>query len=100
MTKLCMRLGALKKEYGELTDGEYRELLLLNRRFAFGRVCEKTAVITVLNNDDGEAELEFGAPVATSNLYDLLGNARVTELKDGRIRVVLSPNSGTVLYLF
>lgn len=100
MTKLCMRLGALKKEYGELTDGEYRELLLLNRQFAFGRVCEKTAVITALNNDDGEAVLEFGAPVAASNLYDLLGNARVAELKDGRIRVVLSLNSGTVLYLF
>lgn len=99
VTKLCRTLGAFKKEYRELTDGEYRELLLTNRQFAFGRVCEQTAMVTALNNDDNEAVLEFGAPVGVSEFTDLLEQGKEVEVKDGRVRIVLPANTGTVLYL-
>lgn len=99
ITKLCMQLGELKKEYEELTSGTYQELLLTNRQFAFGRVLEKSAAITALNCDDEPAVLEIKAPVAAEEVTDLLGIAEKITFRDGKICVTLAPNSGTVLLM-
>lgn len=99
VTKLCMQLGQLKKDYIELTDGRYQELLLTNRQFAFGRVLQESAVITALNCDDADSVLEINAPVSASHATDLLGMAEKMEYQDGKLRVTLSPNSGTVILL-
>lgn len=99
VTRLCRELGALKKEYPELTDGTYQELLLNNRQFAFGRVCDSSMVMTVLNSDEEEAVLDIPCPVAASEAVDLLGMASSLAYADGRIRVTLAGNSGTVVYV-
>lgn len=99
VTKLCMELGAMKKEYPELTEGIYRELVLTNRQFAFGRVCEKTAMITALNCDDGEAKLEVPCPVTAADALDLLGMASEVSVENGKIYVTLAANTGTVIYV-
>ena len=75
VTLLHRELGRLKKEYRELTDGAYRELLLKNRQFAFGRVLDNSAVIVAMNNDDAPARLEIPLPVAASQVTDLLAKA-------------------------
>ena len=72
VTKLCRKLGRLKKEYRELTDGRYQELLLTNRQFAFGRLFDNSGVIVALNNDDAPAHLEIPVPFAASVAVDLL----------------------------
>ena len=99
VTVLCQKLGAMKKQYKELTEGEYKELLLMNRQFAFGRVCSDTAMVTALNNDDEEATLDIGAPVGAGNAVDMLGLATKVEYQGGRLRVTLPANTGTVIYL-
>lgn len=99
ITRLCMELGALKLQYAELTEGTYQELLLTNRQFAFGRVCEHSAMITALNNDDDEAVLEIPCPVPTESAVDLLGIAVSVNYENGRVRVTLAGNSGTVIYV-
>lgn len=99
VTRLCVQLGQLKKDYRELTDGKYQELHLTNRQFAFGRVLEGSAVITALNCDDEPAVLEFNAPVTAENASDLLGLAEQTEYQGGRLRVTLPANTGTVILL-
>ncbi len=99
VTRLCMELGAMKKKYAELSEGRYQELLLKNRQFAFGRVCDRSAMITALNNDDGEAALDIPCPVPTEEAADLLGMALSVKYEDGRLRVTLAGNSGTVIYV-
>ena len=99
ITKLCMRLGQLKKEYPELTDGQYKELLLTNRQFAFGRVLQNSAVVTALNCDDAPAVLEIHAPVSAEQAVDLLDGAEQFTYRDGMLKITLQPNSGTVLLL-
>lgn len=99
LTEICAKLGALKKEYRELSEGQYQELLLTNRQFAFGRVLSNSAVVTALNNDDNEAVLEINAPVGASYAVDLLQGAKQVEYKDNHLRVTLAANSGTVLLL-
>lgn len=99
VTKLCLELGALKKNYPELTEGAYQELLLTNRQFAFGRVCDGSAMITALNSDDGEAVLDIPAPVSAAQAVDILGMASSVQYENGNLRVTLPANTGTVIYL-
>ena len=72
ITRLITRLGQLKKDFKELTYGDYKELALTNRQFAFARTLNGSAVITVLNNDDGPAHMEINLPVAANTAVDLL----------------------------
>jgi hypothetical protein len=72
LPKLIARLGQLKKDFTELTDGEYKELTLTTRQFSYARIQDGRAVITVLNNDDSPAHLEIPLPVNASEAVSLL----------------------------
>jgi glycosidase len=72
LTKLFMKLGKLKERFAELTDGEYEELLLTNRQYAFARKLGNSAVITALNNDDAPSHLEIRLPISAGKAVDLL----------------------------
>lgn len=98
VTALCARLGAMKKEYPELTYGEYKELHLTNRQFAYGRTLDGNCIVTALNCDDAPADMEFGVP-ADGNVTDLLGCSENVRYENGRISVTLPANTGTVLYI-
>ena len=52
LTELLKKLAGLKKDYEELCLGEYKELLLQNRHYAYARVYNGQTCITVLSNDD------------------------------------------------
>ena len=104
ITNLCVQLGQLKKDYIELSKGKYQELMLTNRQFAFGRVLDKSAVITVLNNDDKEAECSVKLPVAATEAVKLLkgisedSRAEKVEgvIEEGMLKVKLPANSAMV----
>ncbi len=102
ITGLCRSLALLKKEYPALNEGEYRELYLRNRQFAFGRILDGNGVITALNCDDAPAEFTVPLPFAAQSmenlLEDLVPEAKA-ELEDGSIKVVLPANTGLVLSL-
>lgn len=98
VTALCARLGAMKKEYPEFTYGEYKELHLTNRQFAYGRALDGNCIVTALNCDDAPADMEFGVP-ADGNVTDLLGCSENVRYENGRISVTLPANTGTVLYI-
>lgn len=72
LTKLFRKLGRLKEQFAELTDGAYEELLLTNRQYAFARKLNNSAVITAMNNDDAPAHLEIRLPINASKAVDLL----------------------------
>lgn len=98
-TKLCAQLGRLKKDYRELTEGRYQELQLTNRQFAFGRLLAGSGMVTVLNCDDAAATVECNVSVEAVQGYDMLGLAEQVEYQNGRLRVTLPANTGTVVLL-
>lgn len=97
--ELCSRLGQLKKEYSELTQGRYQEMMLTNRQFAFGRILADTAVVTALNCDDQPAVLQIQSPVQLHQSKDLLEMADQVKVQGDTIRITLPANTGTVLHL-
>lgn len=99
-TILCQKLGQLKKDYPVLTYGEYKELHLTNRQFAYGRVKDAEAMLIALNCDDEAATFEIPSPVAIAEIEDVLETKDVEiEHADGKVRVTLPANTGTVLYV-
>ncbi len=69
---LFTKLGKLKQRFPELTYGDYQELYLTTRQFAFARVLDGKAVVTALNNDDNPAHMEINLPVGASQAINLL----------------------------
>lgn len=95
------QLGALKKEYPELTDGAYQELLLTTKQFAFARTLEGKSIIVCLNNDDAPAHLEINLPIQANTVATLLESSSATapKLENGKLLVDLDKNDGTVLII-
>lgn len=72
ITALTARLGAIRKQYKELSYGSFEQLLLTNRAYAFARILDGKAVIVAVNNDDNPVDLTIKVPVAASSAVDLL----------------------------
>lgn len=95
---LLRRLGQLRQQYKELSEGEYKELLLTNRQFAFGRIKEQTAIVTVVNNDDAEVTMQVPIPVG-EKAVDLM-TMEYLPVNDGKIQVTIERNNGRMLHCF
>ena len=61
--KLHKALGKIKARFPEVTWGDYKELNLTTRQYAYARILDGKAVITALNNDDNPAHMEISLPV-------------------------------------
>lgn len=95
-TALIARLGKLRQESHILAYGEYRELLLTNRQYAFARSFEGQEVITAVNNDESEAVLHIPYQGGqTSFTGALTGNTYQAE--NGQIEVTLPSCGGDIL---
>ena len=99
ITALCVKLGELKKQYPELSEGQYQELSLTNRQFAYARALSETAMITLLNCDDEPTTITVQAPVGATSATDMLGQAEQVYYENGQLQVTLPANCGTVIYL-
>ena len=107
ITNLCLQLGQAKKDYEELYTGEYREMFLTNRQYAYGRMSDNSAVITGLNNDDKPAvfyvDLPFEAKEAVNIIKapDVDGKAAGASisLTGKRLHFMLPANYGMVVHV-
>ncbi|MDD5833084.1 MAG: alpha-amylase family glycosyl hydrolase [Clostridiales bacterium] len=93
--KLISALARIRTGSEALRSGEYRELILTNRQYAFSRGNGDGAVLTVVNNDDSEAVMEL--PVSGNTIYvGMLGGGRYIP-DGGLIRLTVGANSGEIL---
>ncbi|MCR4656860.1 MAG: alpha-amylase [Lachnospiraceae bacterium] len=93
-TKLIAALGKVRKETPELSYGDYKELCLTNRQYAFSRGYNGRNVIVTVNNDDGDAPMTVPADSAPEYTGALSGE-KVT-VNNGSIRVTVKGNSGEI----
>ncbi len=93
-TKLIAALGRIRQDNPELSYGDYKELQLTNRQYAFSRGFEGRNVIVTVNNDDGDSEMTLPAYGASEYVGALSGEA--VPVRDGQIRVKIKGNSGEI----
>lgn len=101
LLNLIRRLGILKKEYRELTEGAYEQMMLTNRQFAFARKCQDSAVITALNNDEQPAFFELPLMYSNASVQILAGPEEGAQVKvqDGKIKIQLPADRGVILHV-
>lgn len=93
-TALIAALGKVRQSSKALSYGDYKELMLTNRQYAFSRSFNgETAVITV-NNDDSD----YTMTVAAENCAEYIGalSGQRVSVSNGHICVNVKANSGEV----
>ncbi|MBE5906799.1 MAG: alpha-amylase, partial [Lachnospiraceae bacterium] len=91
-TRLIAALGRIHEAYKQdLVWGDYRELFLTNRQFAFGR----GSLVVAVNNDDNEAQISVGVGDGT---YQGLLSGELVSAKEGRLTMKLKANDGEIYH--
>ncbi len=93
-TKLIAALGRVRQDNPELSYGDYKELQLTNRQYAFSRGFEGRNVIVTVNNDDNDFEMTLPSYGAAEYVGALSGEE--VKAQDGQIRVKIKGNSGEI----
>ena len=97
-TELIARLGEIRKNTPALSYGDYTELTLTNRQYAFSRNTGNACAIAIVNNDDNDFGTSLPAGGADT-FIGLLSQVKVP-VSDGRINVTIRPNSGEIYVPF
>lgn len=93
-TRLIAALGKIRQQVKALSYGEYRELTLTNRQYAFSRGTGTETVLIAVNNDDSAASLTLPA-CGNSAYVGALSGVQVTA-NGGNITVNLPGCSGDI----
>ena len=93
-TKLIAALGRIRQSQPALSYGDYQELLLTNRQYAFSRNWNGAFVLVAVNNDDNEASLRL--PAGNHGTYVGLLSGRKVSAEGGYIQVRIPGCSGEI----
>lgn len=92
-TALIAALGRVHQETKALSYGDYKELLLTNRQYAFSRSYEGQTVLVTVNSDDNDTTMTL--PAGEAEYIGVLSGARVAAV-NGQITVPVKGNSGEI----
>ena len=93
-TRLIAALGKTRQNTLALSYGEYNELLLTNRQYAFSRNYNGQSVVVTVNNDDSD----YTMTVPAGNVAEYVGalSGERVSVNGGRITVNVKANSGDI----
>lgn len=94
-TKLIAALGNAYGKIKALVYGDYQELMLTNRQYAFARNDQGVSVIVTVNNDDQAAAFDLPVSCGVQEYVGVLYGKRIA-VKDGRISVTAAANNGEI----
>lgn len=94
ITALTARLGKIRQNTPVLSYGDYRELVLTNRQYAFARSCDRGYCLTAVNNDDGPYSMSL--PTQGGDSYTGLISGMEIPVQSGQINVTIDGNSGDI----
>lgn len=93
-TALIAALGKIRQDTPAFSYGNYNELMLTNRQYAFARDLDNVRVIVTVNNDDNTTDMNLPAGNTAIYIGALSGNR--AEVQGGRIHVTIPANSGDI----
>ena len=93
-TALIAALGRARQHSKALSYGDYRELKLMNRQYAFSRNFEGESVVVTVNNDDSD----FTMTLPAGNVAEYIGalSGQKIRVENGNICVNVKANSGDI----
>lgn len=93
-TKLIAALGKARQSSKALSYGDYKELMLTNRQYAFSRNYNGASVVVTVNNDDSD----FTMTVPAGNCAEYVGalSGQKVSVNNGQICVNVKANSGDI----
>lgn len=94
ITELISKLGKLHHRSKALCYGEYKELALTNRQYAFSRIAGDDEAIIAVNNDDSDYVLTL--PAAHDHYVDAISGGHIDAV-DGHVVVNVKNCSGAIL---
>ncbi len=94
LTTIIVRLAWLRQETPELSYGDYRELYLTNRQYAFSRSFHGRTVIVTVNNDDIDATFT----VDGAGVEEYIGALSLERVRteEGKLTVRVPANGGEI----
>ena len=93
-TKLIASLGAARQKIKALSYGEYKELMLTTRQYAFARNLGGQSVVVTVNNDDNNFTMTLPAQ-NTAEYIGVLSGEKIA-VNTGCITVTVKGNSGEI----
>jgi len=96
LTALLKKLAKIRADYEELSLGEYKELRLQNKQYAYARIYNGQTCVTVLNNDSQPEEMWIPLPYGGSEAVNLINDTPV-EICDGQLHLTIGGNDGIVV---
>ena len=95
---LIARLGEIRKSTPALSYGDYKELMLTNRQYAFSRNTGDACAVVAVNNDVNDFAASL--PANGSDTFIGLLSGEKVPVRDGRISFTLKGNSGDIFVPF
>ena len=93
-TALLSALGEIRQRTKALSYGDYKELLLTNRQYAFSRNYNGESVAVTVNNDDSDYTMTLAADGCSEYIGALSGQR--AGVSNGNICVTVKANSGEI----
>ncbi len=93
-TKLISALGEIRQSLKVLAYGDYKELMLTNKQYAFMRSCGGQNVIVTVNN--GDEDFTTSLISGPSSVYKGALSGEEVKVADGRLTVTIKANSGEI----
>ena len=93
-TRLIAALGRIRQHTPALSYGDYRELLLTNRQYAFSRNHNGISVIVTVNNDDSDYVMTL--PAGNTARYRGALSGETVSVNNRQIVVNIKRNSGDI----
>jgi cyclomaltodextrinase / maltogenic alpha-amylase / neopullulanase len=94
-TKLIAALGRLRANNPILAYGDYEQLLLTNRQYAFARSLDGKSILTIVNNDENPASLTIPAQACDHYLSFFSGQTISSE--NGNLTLTIPAHFGEIL---
>ena len=91
--KFITALGKMRQKIKELSYGDYKELRLTNRQYAFARSYQGSTVIVAVNNDENGSSVNV--PAADGEYIGALSGRKITAC-GGNLNIDIPANSGDV----
>ena len=91
--KLISALGKIRQNTKELNFGDYKELRLTNRQYAFSRSYQGSTVIVAVNNDENGSSVCVSAP---DGEYIGALSGRKINACGGNLNIDMAANSGDI----
>ena len=95
--KFISNLISIRTKNIELTQGCYKEILVKNKQFVFGRGYNDKWILIALNLDNQEEILQFNVPFANSTLINLLDKTEKLNVKDYKLNISIPAFSSKIL---